>query len=536
MVTTGFQELSLGVTVAKISYQHKHDYQYDKVKINAADFEYEGINHIHQEGSDISNLLTISNDGSIVVFTASSWLSDQLKSNYEKCDEAAISCERTYENLDIKEGKITAQASHYAKLEEVFSEELVTDHQGAMDMFEHSYSYVGVKIDTKINAGKISSSTHSFAKNEDIANSIDLTRYTNQARLDHTLSIEDAKREAESLFIDFPVLNAKPVAQITSNKVSSINDVLLNSLYSYKADAANVIKNIKYDINHSSKFLFGDVFTIIALDLAKYNSSVVSKAHQFAADSSVYVLERNEPFRLIYETNEEIRQQRKLIDVGGEKEIGGFYRPLVNLITFQGDVELVHEATHACLHMLFANDALPYPKEKDKIQEKYNQAEKELLSNIASKLGYSDEEAKFSDDKWYNNYFFLNLPLVDLLYRAQESDLNYFEELELKDKLNEYNISYEKAHLMSDIINVLQNYGTKDFSIELLPIMVQKYQEGFNQDILDDIFSPLLSYWDEHIHPQVMTKIEEHRNECENHNETNYLGSNNYAFCIEEIL
>ena len=493
--------------IIMLNYEPKESFSYGHIKIRPASIEYKGFSH------DLTKIVNTK--------TCEDYPLDNLGT-----DQQIPSIMTNFDHNNIL---LAIDGNQISQL----NSEVTTFSNSYMKLAPYAISKTSSRINSKIENGKITSQNFIASSKNNVLN-LDLTEFINQVNLGSKLSIDKAKEISEGIFEVDPILRSAPLNSNISdaNHVHSIKEMILSRTYSgYKNDALKLINNF----NISGHSLYKDYFTVVALDIASNFSNVKSLEHRFSEDMSVIVVEKNEPLRLIYETHAEINNK-----VEFDNDIGGFYRPLDNLIKFEDEDAFIHEVAHAAINILFANEANPYPKDKGEIYDAFKAAENKLIHALINKLGYQKDEIQDSD---VLKYYLKTFPETILFHKAlkEGSELNLFEKYEFESNLSELGMSNNEALAIAQITSLIFDYDGESFSKELMAKTAELYYKpDADPQILDEILAPINKFVEEYIHPKVLTSLELHKSECleliDNSNtDINLIGSAEFSFCIDEI-
>jgi len=419
--------------------------------------------------------------------------------------------------------------------------------------YNHEYKKIRIE-DGKI---KIRSSTHSSKGPKEF----EVNTILNQVNRDNNLYNGEALEKLEELYNklyeDFPILNSAPFnADISSIKPYNMLEIFLSRAYGSQAD----IGKINFLFNYANKYsLEYDVLATLALNMAKNNSSLTPfVSHIQMNDGTWLVLERNEPLRVAFVTQENIDNYKDKLEE--ERDIGGAYLPDNNLIVTSYEENIFfHEATHATMNLIFSNSSNPYFKENKIIYEKQVQ---KLLLNIATKLGMDSDKLADKDLSHIimdiKNNTILDLLTYNILRDPSKSfisimDLKFKYFLDIEGEISKEliqktilskvsDLTTDELYTIAHIGKLIYNYSDESFDKELIATLLELKHSDVEQTIVNKIFEPIIQYWAEYIHPQITSEIEVHHIQCRNdfyigdeYKMPDLLADKLYDYCIEDL-
>ena len=289
------------------------------------------------------------------------------------------------------------------------------------------------------------------------------------------------KEEKTSL----PILNevSQPIHSLSTNKVQSLTDLLLNRIYS-----ADDPETVKEEFTEIIDGLFGlsdftaEPLEYLALLAARGQNFPTTKTPGQIGYETVYtsLKLKSNPLKIL----DALSVDEMKCSVNNEDDTFGQYSVKFNSIcvNLRNQPLLIHEITHAAMHLMFNNKALPYPKassEDSEIENVYNSAVQDTLTNINENPALNKEEELLT------------------------SLINHY--VTTKDKFN---------------------------GAEIIATFTMLYP-WVSEDTTDKYLGPLEEFWNNYISPQVDALKEYHIDKCDG----DYAGKNSpFEYCISDII
>lgn len=395
------------------------------------------------------------------------------------------------------------------------------------------------------------------------------------------MTIEHAEAINNELYQKFSILNNSVpiITDLNSKKVSQL-DLLLSRTYSDDIELATKVAKEVIGKHGNNYPIFNDVFAVISLGIAKGDDYPVApyQAHITVGKTAMeavmdamftgkavatFLIERNEPLRIIYANNrtgfEEILKETS----------GGIYKSEYNVVLSMGGAkEAVHEDTHASMNLLFNNIVNPYFKGAEAA---YHVATKTFLLNLNSKLGKSNEDILDLEASDLYSYI-QSYSIIDLMALSKATALDiksffstkslfsgnmFLNENRLEQWKDEYfpndeveeitlekirekilkeaaklNLTMLEVEVIARISNLFTTYDKGLFDAELITKMVELYYDYGNEVECREFFAPIEQYWVEYIHPMVENDlIIPHQLEC-----NGTTNDNIFVHCVEEYM
>jgi hypothetical protein len=377
----------------------------------------------------------------------------------------------------------------------------------------------------------------------------------------HSINLDNILKEEmvlddlyNMLYEKFPILTGEPIySKLNYFAPISLENILKSRTFTDNSQAAtDCIKSTISSINFP---FIKDILAVASLGIsqgAEFPIAPVSRLYlpgvnnimdmlKAQTPSAPILIERSEPLRFIF--NNDIDKINSETKDSTSLETAGYYKAEYNIVMYSDVRSMVHESTHAVMNLVFNNDSKPYTSKEDKAYNDYQSSVVKLLANVAIKLGVASEAlTDQSSDALVS--LIKSKTIIDLLAVIKSPSIldtqgymlgfkynDIFDAItlqEVKDittsKLETLNLTASEAEVISRVGTIIYGYTAESFDRELIAYLANLYYDELDDNkAIDDIFAPILEFWQNHIHPKVVSQIEAHQLQCQ----TDFYNSNN---------
>lgn len=356
----------------------------------------------------------------------------------------------------------------------------------------------------------------------------------------------------QDLHSKYPPLQSEyPCKILNSNTTNSLSDIILSRTYSSNPTHTEML--IQHALKTYGQYSYtDDVIKGMLSNIAIDSSNPVAPFQEATPyNENWYSVNWQEPIKISHLQPERIENNDNL---------GGKYQQRYNLISiFSGKTNtedsfgttFIHETGHYVMNGLFKNDSKPYSPSNLEQKNAYNEAELTTFKNLGKQLGLSSlklDSLNAVDDVIHE---IKNTPLMELMTYFQSlnksKDEVYINEMRSKhgfSYLNDYlpnwiidaklflklqkstsSIEVGDSEKISEHLKIMSQFSLLLFDyerVELEPELIIRIPHLLSDKIplstLETYFKPLMTYWDNHITPQVNLAFENHQEQCQNMN------------------